>query len=328
MQGFNRCRMAFPALVAALIACSPSMSLAQTWPNKIITMIVPFPAGGPTDALARRLANDMGERLGQKIVVDNRAGAGGNIGAALVAQAKPDGYTILFTTPGPGANNKLLYKSMPFDPEKDFTSIAVIAESPLVILASPQTSINTMPELIAYAKAHPGELNSGNPGNGTLGHIATALFSYQAGIKLTPVPYRGSAPLTTDLLGGQVQLGFDFIPTYIQHIEAGKLRALAVTTAKRSDLLPNVPSVKESGVANFEAVAWYALEGPKNLPGDIVRKLNAAVNEFLNTDSAKEALKTLGMSGVGGNPEALTDLISRELAKWGPIIKEADIRME
>jgi tripartite-type tricarboxylate transporter receptor subunit TctC len=320
--------MALTAALVALVAWLPSRSLAQGWPSKVITMIVPFPAGGSTDALARRLANDMGEKLGQKIVVDNRAGAGGNIGAALVAQAKPDGYTILFTTPGPGANNKLLYKSMPFDPEKDFTPIAVIAESPLVIVANAQTSINTMPELIAYSKAHPGELNAGNPGNGTLGHIATALLSHQTGIKLTAVPYRGTAPLITDLLGGQVQLGFDFMPAYIPHIEAGKVRALAVTTSKRSDLLPDVPTVKESGVAGFEAVAWYALEGPKNLPADIVGKLNAAANEFLNAEAAKAALKTLGMSGVGGTPAALTDLISRELAKWAPIIKEADIRME
>src|SRR5215212_3109101 len=186
-------RMAPAVAVAALVAGAPAISLAQPWPSKVITMVVPFPAGGSTDALARRLANDMGEKLGQKIVIDNRAGAGGNIGAGLVAQAKPDGYTILFTTPGPAANNKLLYKSMPFDPEKDFTPIAVIAESPLVIVANPQTPISTIPELIAYAKSHPGELNAGNPGNGTLGHIATALLSHQTGIKLTPVPYRGTA---------------------------------------------------------------------------------------------------------------------------------------
>ena len=308
-------------------AQSSAQSSVQTWPSRPVTIILPFAPGGGTDLLARALAQDLRERFGQQFVVDNRAGAGGNVGAAAVAKAAPDGYTILFGTPGPLANNKLMYKNLPFDPEQAFTPIVLIAKSPLIIAAKVSLPVKDIKELAAYAKANPGKLNVGVPGNGTLGHITSVLLQRELGISMTDVPYRGTALVVNDLLGGQVDLAMDFMPSYVPLVREGKVRALAVTTGKRSSDLPDVNTVQDAGFPGFEATAWYALAAPAGTPSEIIDKLNAATNAFLKSPKGQETLANLSMQAVGGSPADLKAFIASELQKWGPVVKEANIAM-
>jgi tripartite-type tricarboxylate transporter receptor subunit TctC len=313
------------AVITALVL--PAVALAQAWPSRPVTFVVPFPAGGNVDVLARAVAAELSEKLGQQFIVDNRAGAGGNIGGAAVAKAAPDGYTLLFGTPGPIATNKLMYKNLPYDPEKDLAPVVLVSKSPLIIVAHPSTPARDLKELIAYAKANPNKINAGNPGNGTLGHITSELLQQHTGIKMTHVPYRGTAPLTTDLLGGQVHVGTDFMPTYVPLVNDGKLRALAVTSSERSPELPNVMTVREAGFPGFEATAWYAIVAPAGTPADIVRKVNAATNDYLKSQKGKAQLVQFSMLAAGGTPDDLKAYIASELNKWGPIIKAANISM-
>jgi tripartite-type tricarboxylate transporter receptor subunit TctC len=315
------------AIAAAGFLAAPSTAQAQIWPSRPVTMILPFAAGGGTDLLARALAQDLGERLGQQFVVDNRTGAGGNTGAAVVANAAPDGHTILFGTPGPLANNKLMYKTLSFDPVQAFAPIVLIAKSAVIIAAKPSLPVKDIKELTAYAKANPGKLTIGTPGIGTLGHITSLLVQKELGISMTNVPYRGSAPVVNDLLGGQVDLAADFMPTYVPHVREGKIRGLAVTTAQRSRDLPDVPTVQEAGFRGFEASAWFALAAPAGTSGEIIDKLNAATNAFLKSPKGQDALAKLSMHAVGGSPADLKAFIAAELKKWGPVVKEADISM-
>jgi tripartite-type tricarboxylate transporter receptor subunit TctC len=307
------------------VAWSPAS--AQTWPSRPVTIILPFAPGGGTDLLARALAQDLGERFGQQFVVDNRAGAGGNVGAAAVAKAAPDGYTILFGTPGPLANNKLMYKDLPFDPEQAFVPIVLIAKSPLIIAAKASLPVKDIKELTAYVKANPGKLNVGIPGNGTLGHITSLLVQKELGISMTNVPYRGTSLVINDLLGGQVDLAMDFMPSYVPLAREGKIRALAVTTTQRSSDLPDVETVQDAGVRGFEATAWYALAAPAGKPNEVIDKLNAATNAFLKSPKGHEVLASLSMQAVGGSPADLKAFIASELQKWGPVVKEANIAM-
>jgi len=318
--------LAFTLAVMAL-AASPIAALAQTWPARPVTFIVPFPAGGNIDILARTVAQDLSERTGQQFIVDNRGGAGGNIGGGAAAKAAPDGYTFLFGTPGPIATNKLMYKNLPFDSEKDFAPVVLAAKSPLIIVAHPSTPAKDLKELIAYAKANPGKVNAGNPGNGTLGHITSELLQQHTGTKMTHVPYRGTAPLTTDVLGGQVNVAMDFMPTYVPLINDGRLRALAVTSSERAPELPNVMTVAEAGFAGFEATAWYAIVAPTGVPAEIIQKLNALTNDFLKSEKSKAFLRQQAMQAAGGTPDDLKAYIKSELAKWEPIIKAANISM-
>ncbi|MBK5962115.1 hypothetical protein CCR97_28565 [Rhodoplanes elegans] len=315
------------AVAAAGLIAKPAILRAETWPSRPITLVMPFAAGGGTDLLARALAQDLGERLGQQVVVDNRAGAGGNIAATFVAKAPPDGYTIMFGTPGPLANNKLMYKNLAFDPERAFAPIVLIAKSPLIVAARLGLPVTTLAELKTYAAANPGKLNVGVPGNGTLGHITSVLLQQALGVKMASVPYRGTAPVVNDLLGDQVDLAMDFMPSYVPLVRDGRIRALAVTTSQRAPDLPDVKTVQEAGVPGFEATAWYALAAPTGTPSDVIDKLNAATNAFLTSPKGKEALATLSMQAVGGTPAALKAFITAELEKWGPVVKEANITM-
>ncbi|MCR0985340.1 Bug family tripartite tricarboxylate transporter substrate binding protein [Roseomonas populi] len=310
---------------AGLLA--PPVARAQSWPSRPVTMIMPFSAGGGTDLLARALAQYLGETLGQQVVVDNRSGAGGNIGGAAVARAAPDGYTILFGTPGPLANNKLIYANLPFDPERAFAPVVLIAKSPLVVAASTALPVKDIREMVAHAKANPGKLTVGVPGNGTLGHITALLLEKELGISLTSVPYRGTADVVKDILGGQIDLAMDFLPSYVPLAKEGKIRALAVTTAQRSSDLPDVQTVQEAGFQGFEASAWYALAAPAGTPAEIVGRLNAATNAFLGSEKGKDALARLSMQGVGGTPAELKEFIAAELRKWGPVVRDANIVM-
>jgi len=315
-------------LLAATAALAlPAVVRAQAWPARTVTFIVPFPAGGNIDVLARAVAAELSEKLGQQFIVDNRAGAGGNIGGAAAAKAAPDGYTMLFGTPGPLSTNKLLYKSLPYDPEKDLTPVILVGRSPLIVVAHPSTPAKDLKELIAYAKANPDKLNAGNPGNGTLGHITSELLQQHTGIKMTHVPYRGTPPLTTDVLGGQVHVAFDFMPTYVPLVNEGRLRALAVTSSERAPELPNVMTVQEAGFAGFEATAWYAIVAPTGTPADIVQKVNAATNAYLKSPKGKAQLVQFNMQAAGGTPEDLRAYIANEQKKWGPVVKAANIVM-
>lgn len=304
---------------------APQAARAQAWPSRPVTMIMPFSAGGGTDLLARALAQHLGETLGQQFVVENRSGAGGNIGGAAVARAAPDGYTILFGTPGPLANNKLIYRNLSFDPEQAFAPVVLIAKSPLVVAAKLSIPIRNIAEMVGYAKANPGKLTVGVPGNGTLGHITALLLEKELGISLTSVPYRGTADVVKDLLGGQIDLAMDFLPSYVPLAREGKIRALAVTTAQRSSDLADVETVQEAGFREFEASAWYALAAPAGTPAEIVDRLNAATNAFLGSVRGQDALARLSMQGVGGTPADLKAFIAAELRKWGPVVREANI---
>jgi tripartite-type tricarboxylate transporter receptor subunit TctC len=315
-------------LFAVTLALAPChRAVAHEWPDRPVTMIVPFPAGAAVDTLARAVASVLSENFGKPFIVDNRAGAGGNLGGAAVAKANADGYTLLFGTPAPIALNKLIYKGLAYDSERDFTPVALVAKSPLIVTATSDFPAKTLGELIAYARQNPGKVNVGHPGNGTLGHITSALIQQFAGVEMTNVPYRGSAPLITDLLSGQIDVAIDFMPTYVPQVADGKIRALAVTTSRRASQLPDVPTVQEAGFGSFEATAWYAIVAPTGTPRDIVIKLNSAVNAFLKSDKGKAVLDQNALQSVGGAPEDLKAFIADELSKWSPVIAAAKITM-
>jgi tripartite-type tricarboxylate transporter receptor subunit TctC len=311
----------------ALVVAPGQRVVAQEWPDRTVTFVVPFPAGAAVDALARAVAQAASEKFGKQFIVDNRTGAGGNIGGASVAKSAADGYTLLFGTPSPIAMNKLMYKSLTYDSQKDFIPVALVARSPLIIAAKADFPAKTLGELIAYSKQNPGKVNAGHPGNGTLGHITSELLQQFAGVEMTRVPYRGSVPLTTDLVSGQIDLATDFMPTYVPHVQAGKIRALAVTTNRRAKELPDVPTAEEAGFKGFEASAWYAIVAPTGTPREIVVKLNELVNAFLKSERGKTVLEHNALQAVGGPPEDLKVFIDAELAKWGPVIKAANIQM-
>ena len=296
---------------------------AQSWPNKVVRIIVPYPAGGSTDVLARLLATRLGQATGQAFVVENRAGANGNLGAAAVAAAPADGYTLLFTTTGPLVFNKYMYKTTPFDPLKDFTPIVKVAEIPLLIAASARLPIHDLGELVSYAKANPGKLTYSTAGNGSMGHLTGHLLQRQTGIKLVHVPYSGSAPALNDMLAGVVDLSIDLAPTYIQHVTSGKVRALAATSSKRAELLPQTQTVAEQGGKAFEATGWSAFVGPAGLPAEVVQKVNSMVNQYLASDDGKQALRGLGMQPAGGSPKELADYIASQTVIWKPVVEAA-----
>ncbi len=313
------------AAVGLALLAGVSASLAQSWPTRVVTMVVPFTAGTTSDIIARALVDHLSRVIGQPIIVDNRGGAGGNIGASVVAKAAPDGYTILLATTGPAATNKLMYKSMSFDPQRDFAPIALVGKAPIIIVARPDAPAKTLKELIAYAKKNPDKLNVGLPGNGTLGHITCELLQRRTGIKVGEVQYRGSAPIITDLLGGNIDLGMDSMAAYVPQVKEGKLRALALASGTRWASLPDVPTVSESELPGFEASVWYALLAPTGTPQDVIGKLNAAANEFLRTPQAKDMFEKLGVQAAGGSPDDLKKFVNEELKKWEPIIKGANI---
>ncbi|MFM6991933.1 MAG: Bug family tripartite tricarboxylate transporter substrate binding protein [Rhodoferax sp.] len=311
--------------VLALAAAAPAQAQTTGWPERPVRIVVPFPAGGSTDLLARVLATHLGKSLGQNFIVDNRGGANGNLGAAFVATAPADGYTLMVTTTGPLALNKFMYKSTPFDPLKDFTPISKVSEIPLVVAANPSVPAKDLRELVTYAKAHPGELTYSTTGLGSMGNLTALLFQQQTGIKLTHVPYSGSAQVMKDLLGGVVNLSFDLAPNYAQHVVTGKLQALAVTSLQRSPMFPQTATLNEQGVKNFQATGWIAMVGPANLPPDVVRKAGSAVNGFLASAEGKEALQKLGMEPTGGSPAQLAEFMRQEINTWKPIAESVNV---
>ncbi|BFO57182.1 tripartite tricarboxylate transporter substrate binding protein [Acidovorax sacchari] len=312
-------------LLAAAAACAllPGLSAAQAFPSKPITIIVPFAAGGTTDILARIIAQGMGAELGQSVVVDNRAGAGGNIGGQVAARAPADGYTLFMGTVGTHAINASLYKKMPFDPIKDFAPLTRVANVPNLLVANPAQPFKTVPELIAYAKANPGKINFGSSGSGSSIHLSGELFKSMAKVDMQHVPYKGSAPAVTDLLGNQIAIMFDNMPSAIQHVRSGKLRAIAVTTAKRSPELPDVPTIAEAGVPGYEATSWFGMFAPAATPAPVVAQLNATIVKVLAQPDIKKKLAEQGAEAAGETPAQFADFIQKESVKWGKVVKES-----
>lgn len=327
MSSITRRQFGVAGLGAALVAASRPAS-AQAWPTRPVTIVVPWPAGGSTDVLARSVAQNFGARFGQPFVVDNRSGANGNIGAAAVARAAPDGHTLMISTNGPITNNTLLYRSMPFNPTTDLTPIALLAELPIVLAARSQMPYRDVQGLIAHAKANPDKINCGTPPLGSAAHLAIELLMHRAGIRLNLVPYRGSAPLTNDLLGGAVDMGIDLVTTYLPHIQAGTLRALGVTATEAIPQLPNVPPVQAQGVPEYRATGFISILGPANLSEEITGRLNAASNAYLALEETKALLPPLGLTALGGSPTDLTRRMAAEIVQWRPIIQAANISVD
>jgi tripartite-type tricarboxylate transporter receptor subunit TctC len=314
--------------LGASLALVAVWASAQTYPVKPIRIVVPFPPGGATDILARDVAQKLTEAWGQQVIVDNRPGAGGNIGSELVAHSAPDGYTLEMGTVGTHAINASLYAKMPYDHVKDFAPVILVAGVPNVLVVNNAVPANSVAELIAYAKANPGKLNFASSGNGTSIHLSGELFKVMAGVQMTHIPYKGSAPALQDLLGGQVQLMFDNLPPSLPQIKAGKVRALAVTSLTRAPALPDVPTVAESGLPGFEASSWFGILAPAGTPPAIVAKLNAEIAKWLATPEAKEQLAKQGANAAGGTPEEFAKHIAAETAKWAKVVKDSGAKID
>ena len=317
------------ATTFSLLGLAASHASAQAYPSKPLRLIVPFPPGGPTDIVARPLAQLLGEALKQQVVVDNRGGAGGSIAADLVAKSPPDGYTLLMGTVGTSAINASLYKNLTYDPIEGFTPLAAVASGPIAVVAGPGLAVRTLAELVVQAKARPGAISYGSAGNGTPGHLSGALFASAAGIELTHVPYKGSAPAVTDLLGGQIPLMFDPLQSVLPHIVNGKLRALAVTSRGRAAVLPDVPTVAEAaGLAGFETIAWWAVFGPAKMPAGVAGRLRAEIERIVRSPQYERRLGNLGVQPFTDRTTPLAAFQKSEVAKWGKAVRDANITLE
>lgn len=314
-------RWAAALLSAAFLS---GAALAQ-YPNKTIKMIVPYPPGGPTDVQARVIAQKLGDQLGQSVVIENRGGAGGMLGSKVVAQSAPDGYTLLMGASGPQALGPLMAKEPPYDPLKDFTPLSLVSYSPLMLVLNPKVQAKNVQELIALAKQKPGGLNYGSFGNGTMAHLAGELFNSMAGVKVTHVPYKGSAPAMVALLGGEIDLMFDTVITALPHVKAGKLNALAVTKGTRSSAAPDMPTVAEAALPGFEAVSWIGLMGPAGLPRDVVDRISGEMVKVLADPAVRARLEAAGAEPVGSDAATFAAHMKGELARWEPVVKAAGL---
>ena len=297
-------------------------AFAQPFPSRPIRLVVPFPPGGPTDIVARPLAQMLGESLKQSVIVDNRGGAGGLIGADLVAKSPPDGYTLLMGTVGTNAINGALYRKLPYDPVRDFTPITLVASAPIIIVVNPRAGIASVKDLIAQAKSNPGKMSFGSAGNGTPGHLTGEMFATAAGVSLQHVPYKGSAPAITDLLGNQIPMMFDPLQSVIQHVRSGKLRALAISGRNRSPALPDVPTLGEAGVKDFESTAWWAVFGPANMPAEIARTLRNEIERIVRSDAFEQKLGNLGVQ-PSTEPLSLAEFQKTEVARWAKAVRDS-----
>ena len=325
----NRREFCFGAGALALCVAFPPIAFAQAkWPEKPIKLIVPFTPGGGTDFLSRLIADKVGVATMWVFVVDNKPGATGNIGMDAVAKALPDGYTIGMGQTANLAINPALYRKVPFDPLKDFAPIVLVASQPVVLVVRSDSPYKTLADLVNAAKAKPDAISMSSAGSGTIGHLAGVLLARQAGVKFLHVPYKGAGGAVTDLLGGQVGFSFSTIPSVLSMLKAGKLRALAVSSAKRSSVLPDVPTVDESGYKGFAADSWYGLVAPAKTPAAIITSINAEVNKALGRKDVIEKLAAEGSTPLGGSPEEFATYLKAEHAKWGSLIREAGIKMD
>ena len=311
-----------------LIAFALGLALpaqAQTYPDRPIRLIAPFPAGGLADVLARAIGDEMSKTLGQPVIVENRAGAGGNTGADAVAKSAPDGTTLLMSSAGILTANPYLYATMPFDAATAFIPISNVGQMNMLLVVHPKVQAQNLREFVALTKAQPGKINFGSPGIGTTGHLGLAMFMHAAQVQITHVPYRGAAPAVTDLIAGQIDGVVDNPPTVISHIQGGKLRPLAFAAKQRLPLLPDVPTAAEAGVANFEATSWFGIVAPAGTPPAIVARLHKAIADGVRTPAMQERFAKSGAQLVGDTPEQFAAQIRTERIKWGEIIKAANI---
>ena len=318
-----------PRLVALAIALALSVGIAlaqSAYPNRPIRFIVGYPPGGPTDIVSRELARPLSELLGKQVVIDNRAGAAGTLGNDLVAKAPPDGYAVVLATSTMPIQDTMV-TNLPYDTLKDFTFIGTVASGPLVLVVPPSLPVHNVRELIALAKSKPGELSYASPSSGSANHLAGELLKTQTGIDAVHVPYKGAAPAEVDLMGGRVQFMFHTIAAALPRVKAGQLRAIAVTSAARSPILPDVPTVAET-VPGFEAITWYGVLAPAGLPADVTQRLNADLNKSLQNPALKEKLLALGMEPMPGTPAQFVSFYKDEAVKWGKIVKASGAKAD
>lgn len=324
--------MRFAKLIVAVTAAFTLIPLAQAqgpaYPRGPVTLVVPFPAGGPTDAMARQLAQKLGDRLGQQVVVDNKGGAGGSIAAEAVAKAAPDGQTLFFGTTGTLAINPSLYAKLRYDPVKDFAPVSLMATTMNVLVVSPEVPAKNLGELIRLAKAKPDTLTFGSAGNGSSNHLSGELFRTSAGLQITHIPYKGSAPALVDLLGGRLTMMFDTIAQQTGNIAAGKVRALAVTGPKRSPLLPEVPTAQEAGLKDFDVTIWYGVLAPAGTPAPVVDRLAREIATVMATDEMKKRMQADGAEAQPTTPAEFAALIRHDMAKWGPVVKASGATLD
>jgi len=313
--------------IAMAVSMAGGSAMAQAWPSKPISLIVPFPAGGTTDVLARALGEKLSQSLGQPVIVESKPGAGATLGADYVAKAKPDGYTLLM-----GAVHHTIassvYKKLPYDFQKDFAPITVVALVPNVLVVNASTPARSVAELVALVKAQPGKLTYGSNGNGTAQHLIGTQFQILTGTELIHIPYKGSGPLTTDLLGGQIMMTFDTVTPVLQHIRSGKLRALAVTTGKRSSALPDVPTLDEVGLKGFNIGTWFGVLAPVATPGDIVARLNAEMVKVIQSPEFRKRMEEIGAEPIGNSADQMAQQIKGETEKFAKLVKDAKVTIE
>jgi len=314
--------------VAFLMALSAAVAHAEGFPEKPVHFIVGFTPGGPSDIIARALGQKLSERWPQQVVIENRPGAGGNLAAEAAARSAPDGYTWLLGNNSILATNQSLYRTLPFDPQRDFAPVALVAIQPNILVVNPAVPANTVKELIALAKSRPGRLNYASSGAGAAAHLAAALFCAMAGVEMVHVPYKGAQPALTDVIAGQVQLMFATSASAIPYIKAGRLRALAVTTSRRSSGVPDLPTVSESGLPGFEAITWHGVVVPRATPAPLVERLNADILQALRSRDLRERLESLGAELAPGSPQDFADYIAREIPKWAKVVQDSGARAE
>lgn len=314
--------------ISAIIACCSGAAWSQSFPVKPVRLVVPWPAGGGTDIISRIIVQRMGENMGQTVLVDNRGGASGIIGSDHVAKAAPDGYTLLMGNTATNATNASVYKKLPYDPLRDFSSISLAANSPYIMSVHPSLPVRSVKEFIALAKARPNDLNFGSGGSGSAPHLAAALFNYLAGIKVTHVAYKGGAGHTPALISGEVQVTFTNPPEVMPHIRVGKLRPLAVTSPARWPTAPELPTIREAGVPNYEFTIWWGVLAPAGTPKPVVDRLHAELVKAATAKDVKDKLSREGVDVVAGTPEEFTSLIRAEVEKWKRVAAEAKIQLD
>lgn len=327
MQTSTTSRRWMISLLSSL-ALVPAIAQTDAWPSKALRVIVPFPAGGGTDIVARDVTQKMSVTTKWTFVIDNKPGSGGNLGIDTAAKAPADGYSLVIGQTSNLAINPSLYSKLPYDPIKDLTPIGLIGNAPLVLVVPTDSPFKTLGDVIKAAKAQPGFINYATSGNGTVAHLATELLQREAGIKLTHIPYKGATQGINDVIGGQVQLYMSSVPTLLGHIKNGKLRPLAVTAAKRTDDLPQTPTVAESGYKGFEAVTWFGLLGPAKLPASVVRTANTELNKALNSPDLRKKLEDQGLNVTSSSSEEFAKLIKADIAKWAPVVKDSGAKAD
>jgi tripartite-type tricarboxylate transporter receptor subunit TctC len=317
------------ACAATLLTALPAAQAADGFPSKPLTLVIPFPPGGPTDAMARTLAAEMKDRLGQPMIVENRAGAGGNIGAEYVARAEADGHTLMFGTSGPLAINKSLYRKINYDPVKSFAPVIQVGYLPNILVVNPALPVKNVPELVAYAKANPGKLSYASSGNGASSHLAGVLFNEKAGTDIQHIPYKGTGPALNDLLGGQVSMSFTDVLTALPYVKAGKLRALGIATATRSQALPDLPTIAEQGVPGYDVSVFFGIVAPAGTPAERIAKLNQAFVDVLASPKVRELFAAQGLESAPDHaPAQLARFIAAQKTAWAGVVRQSGAQLD